>query len=137
MRMLETARAALLTLPAVALMAFGSSPAWSHEGGLGNAVMWQACASSKINDPCSFQNVDHDTYRGTCQSMADHMVCVRNQPIERGSNLEFAHVHAGQPQPGAGSSAKGWKFGAFALLVGGLSLFLLFRGRGRREKGAI
>jgi hypothetical protein len=66
--------------------------AWAHEGGLGNEVMWRACDGRQIDDACSFESVDHDVFRGTCQSMSKALVCVRNEPIERAANPTRSHV---------------------------------------------
>ena len=99
-----------------------ASTAQAHQGGLGNAVMWQACEGRKVDESCVFQSLDHDVFRGSCQAMASALMCVRNQPIERAAN--GSHSHAA---PGADGSAPDstpmaarrppWRVGGLALLA--------------------
>lgn len=83
--------------------------------------MWQACEAKKTNDPCSFENLDHDVYRGTCQSMSNALVCVRNQPIEYAPGSPHALEQAQKNQSAPSSVADGWLWavGSVVLLVGG------------------
>ena len=106
--------------------------AQAHEGGFGNEVMWQACEAKKINDPCAFENLDHDAYRGTCQSMSNALVCVRNQPIEYAPGSPHALEQAQKNQSALSNVANGWPWavGSLVLLMGGLVVFKTRRSRG-------
>ena len=117
-------RAALEALLVCVALLSATGAAWAHEGGLGNQVMWTACEGRSVDDLCSFQSLDHDVFRGSCQAMSNAMVCVRNQPIERAAGS--SHVHAPEPGPGAsGGVGRGltWTLGAFALFAGALAYF--------------
>lgn len=118
-----------------------TGPAHAHEGGLGNAVMWHACDGRQIDQPCVFQSLEHDVFRGSCQSMSNALVCVRNQPIEWAAN--GAHHHAHDPAPSAtpGVTTDGWPWlsSALAWLVGGLGIGLslgLARAKIKRKTAA-
>ncbi len=50
-----------------------------------NEAPWLACEQRQLGNACSYTNSSHDLYRGTCQSMQEHLFCVRNQPIEKAS----------------------------------------------------
>ncbi len=120
-------KALLQGLPAMALLALPIGGSWAHEGGFGNEVMWHACENKQVDDQCAFQNSDHDIYRGSCQSMADHLACVRNQPIERASLVENAHSHDQQAQRSANGNWLGWLAGTLAVLIVGSGLFIWSR----------
>lgn len=98
-----------------------SNTAHAHEGSLGNEVMWQACDNHKINADCWFQSIDHDIFRGTCQSMSNALVCVRNQPIQRATNWSDSHQH--EPQSDSTKLVRWLVAAFFVLLVGGLIIF--------------
>lgn len=53
----------------------------AHQGTL-NQLPWMACEDKNLNDSCVFYNASEDVYRGTCQSMSEVLMCVRNQQIE-------------------------------------------------------
>jgi hypothetical protein len=57
------------------------SAALAHAGH-GLPVAWEACGTRTLGASCSYENEAHDTFRGTCRSMSDAFVCVRNRPIE-------------------------------------------------------
>ena len=97
------------------------SHVFAHEGGFGNEVMWAACEAKKIDDQCSFQSLDHDIFRGTCQSMSNSLVCVRNQPIEHTAFV--THIHEPEPAPALViiNNNNIW----WAWLAGGIALILL------------
>ena len=87
--------------------------------------MWRVCQGREIGEPCVFQSLDHDVFRGSCQSMSNALVCVRNQPIEPASN--WTHSHALDPAPAVTPLAAGgwpWLAGGLALLACGLGLVL-------------
>ncbi|MBK6488463.1 MAG: hypothetical protein IPF98_16790 [Gemmatimonadetes bacterium] len=121
-RVLRAARVALDIVPALVLLALGSSPALAHEGALGNEVMWKVCENRKRNDVCAFRNADHDTSRGSCQSVAEHLVCVRNQPIERAAADSHTHAHDETVPSSTDESGYGWVLGVFSLVVGGVAV---------------
>lgn len=104
--------------------------AQAHEGGHGNEIMWKACDAQKINDRCSFENLNHDVYRGTCQSISKAMVCVRNQPIDYAVGAPGAPediLSPGTPDvardAGHASNRWPWMLGYVVLIVGALTLF--------------
>ena len=68
----------------IATLGLGT-PAHAHEGAIGHETMWRACSIRQINDGCSFKDTNRNVYRGTCQEMVEHLVCVRNKPIEYAS----------------------------------------------------
>lgn len=115
-----------LLVGVVLLSATGTARA--HEGGLGNQLMWSVCDVRKVDDHCSFESADHDVFRGSCQSMSNALVCVRNQPIERA--VGSPHIDVSEQGRGATRSlGRGWAWmaGSSALLVGGLAYFTLRR----------
>lgn len=115
-RALLIAQSALQTLPVlVLLLIIGSTPVFAHEGAIGNEVMWRACEDRSLNDRCAFRNADHDTYRGSCQSMAGHLVCVRNQPVERAGAADAGHAHVASQQAGIAASEYDWLLGLLAM----------------------
>ena len=57
----------------------------AHEGHADEAP-WRACDEKVTADPCAYENDAGDIYRGTCRMMSDHLICVRNQPIEKNHN---------------------------------------------------
>jgi hypothetical protein len=59
-----------------------SGAAWAHQGHLSD-VAWRACDGESLGAACDFEDSSHAIYRGTCRSMSDDLVCVRNRPIER------------------------------------------------------
>lgn len=109
---------------AATLLVAGAGSAKAHDGSLGNEVMWEACDTRQIDEPCTFLNDVHDTYRGTCQQMADDLVCVRNQPIEYASTQIHEHeAAAATPVPKAGNPSVLMSVGIALLLAGVLLLF--------------
>lgn len=62
------------------------SPSFAHEGH-GSKEPWDACATTKIHDQCSFSNADGDIYQGTCKKFNDALMCVRNRPIIRAKKV--------------------------------------------------
>lgn len=58
------------------------SSALAHAGH-GSPLAWEACDTRTLGELCSYESAAHDTFRGTCRSMSDALVCVRNRPIER------------------------------------------------------
>jgi hypothetical protein len=62
----------------VALVLAGS--AFAHEGHF-RSIAWDACASNELGQACSFDD-GVNVSRGTCRSMSDALVCVRNKPLE-------------------------------------------------------
>ncbi len=126
-------RAEQLALLAGLLLGSVGGSAAAHEGGLGNEAMWNACEARAVDDGCSFRNHDLDLFRGTCQSMANALVCVRNQPIERA--VAPSHTHqAGRQSAAVRLTTREW-FGigsCVVLLAGGLALFDIGRRSARR-----
>ncbi len=59
--------------------------------------MWSACDGLTLGAPCSFENATHDTYRGSCRSISEALVCVRNQPIERAAAVGPTQFATGAP----------------------------------------
>ena len=59
-----------------------SPPLLAHSGH-SSAKAWSVCHDKQISQSCSYTNKSKDVYRGTCQSMSDQLMCVRNQPIEK------------------------------------------------------
>jgi len=55
---------------------------WAHSS-TASHVAWQACDTKTVSARCSFKNSNGDQYRGSCQSVSDSLMCVRNQPIEK------------------------------------------------------
>lgn len=106
--------------------------AGAHEGGHGNEIMWSACDNRKINEHCSFENLDHGVYRGTCQSIAHAMVCVRNQPIDYASTAtltpEYGHHLSNTNLEAREAEHRDWRWpwvlGCFAVaFIAALTLF--------------
>jgi len=118
---------------AATLLVAGSGSAWAHDGSLGNEIMWQACDSRQIDDPCAFRNDVQDIYRGTCQQMADNLVCVRNQPIEYAATQTHSHDAAVTAPLAKVNNRSRWILAGSALLLGGA--LLVFELTARRRVG--
>ena len=58
----------------------GGGVAWAHEGHL-TSIAWDVCARSTLGENCQFDD-GVNVSRGTCRSMSDALVCVRNKPLE-------------------------------------------------------
>lgn len=71
----------LATLPAFALTCLLTPVAGAHDSHTDDA-MFRACDGKQLGTECSFENAHHDVFRGSCRSMSDTLVCVRNRPIE-------------------------------------------------------
>lgn len=64
----------------------------AHQGSL-NQLPWVACEDKVLNDACEFYNSNEDKFRGTCQSISEVLMCVRNQPIEYATDRQGEHTH--------------------------------------------
>lgn len=64
----------------LAVLPFGTLSA--HSGAANNAA-WDACDNKPRSTACEYTGFHGEQYRGTCQLIAEHMMCVRNQPIEK------------------------------------------------------
>jgi hypothetical protein len=92
-------RIALFCMVIASFTLLAHNPAFAHAGNLDQAP-WHACEGLSLSAACSFENAAHDTHRGTCRSIADSLLCVRNQPIEHASGgpvpaLETARSSSG------------------------------------------
>lgn len=54
----------------------------AHSGPL-NKVAIQACGEKQKSQSCQYQDGHNNLYIGSCQYMADDLMCVRNQPIKK------------------------------------------------------
>jgi hypothetical protein len=52
-----------------------------HEGHA-NVRAVTACPEKQLADSCSYILSENKLHKGTCRSMAEKLMCVRNQPIE-------------------------------------------------------
>lgn len=43
----------------------------------------EACEAATLADACEYTDHDENVFRGSCRSMSDTLLCVRNRPIER------------------------------------------------------
>lgn len=68
-------RLSLISILCVSIAAHG------HEGHA-NPKSVEACIEREIASPCSYVMNENLLYKGTCRSIAEKMMCVRNQPIE-------------------------------------------------------
>ena len=73
-------RKALMLLASSALF-FTLGQANAHSGPL-NELAIKACAIKEKSQMCQYEGGHNDLYIGTCQYMADQLMCVRNQPIQ-------------------------------------------------------
>lgn len=115
-------------------LVIGSAAA--HEGAHGNEEMWRVCEGKQFDNSCSFQNRSGDISRGSCQSMANHLVCVRNQPIERSSFADQMpkSYEKSEPERADGKcSSLGWVIASLAGLVGATILAVRFGKRQHRK----
>jgi hypothetical protein len=78
-----TARQLLTAALAVAMVLLGT-PVRAHDGHH-SPVPWQACEDKQLDEPCEYRNTAGDLYRGSCREMQQQLLCVRNQPIVKGS----------------------------------------------------
>ena len=68
------------TIVLTALLASGYSTSHAHQISTEH-VGWQACQANERNDPCSYV-LGNARYTGSCQSLNDQLMCVRQKPIE-------------------------------------------------------
>ncbi|MFT2089762.1 hypothetical protein [Paraglaciecola sp. 2405UD69-4] len=70
--------------------------AYAHSGPL-NELAIKACVQKQRSKACRYQGVHNDLYIGTCQHMAESLLCVRNQPIQQldtsNKNTKPDHSH--------------------------------------------
>lgn len=70
--------------------------ALAHAGSL-NKVAVKACTAKQKSQTCEYVGDHNDLYIGSCQYMADNLLCVRNQPIQQikqttsSSNVQHTH----------------------------------------------
>jgi hypothetical protein len=64
-----------------------SFAALSHAGH-GTQAPWQACEEKKLNQSCDYINHNQKAI-GTCQSMNEVLMCVRNRPLQPLTNEEI------------------------------------------------
>ncbi|MBB1350231.1 MULTISPECIES: hypothetical protein [unclassified Pseudoalteromonas] len=57
----------------------------AHAGPL-NGVAVKACADKVKSQSCKYEGGHNDLYIGSCQYMADDLMCVRSQPIQKIDN---------------------------------------------------
>ncbi len=57
-----------------------ASTVLAHEGHF-TGVAWDACAHRALGDVCSFED-EVNVLHGSCRSISDALVCVRNRPLE-------------------------------------------------------
>jgi hypothetical protein len=58
-----------------------AAPAWAHDGHTDRAP-WDACNDHALSEACAWQDAAHRSYDGTCRSVADALICVRQRPVE-------------------------------------------------------
>lgn len=113
---------ALLAL-ALALPATASA----HAGHVDPAP-WAACEHEDLGASCAWEDSARSLYRGTCRSMSDALVCVRNQPIVRAeARADHGHSHPAPVTP----LQLGGGLAVAVALVGGV-LGAATRGEGAR-----
>lgn len=96
---------------AVVLLASASRPALAHSGHTDRAP-WDACSGRSLGERCAWDDAAHDLHVGTCRSVAQSLVCVRNKPVISAAQTQASPRGEGPKSPrGAGSAA-------LALLVG-------------------
>lgn len=61
---------------------FSTTGVNAHSGSVTNAA-WDACHSKSLSTACEYTGFHDERYRGTCQAMSGHLMCVRNQPVEK------------------------------------------------------
>ena len=115
------------TLPAfVVLVVLTDREAFAHEGH-SSPEPWTVCAQKELGQACSWENEAHDLHRGTCRSIGDQLVCVRNRPIE------LARAESQQPAP-PGGPATGCESAPFTVLVAAVLLAIAVAyANGRRK----
>ncbi|MGO2012470.1 MAG: hypothetical protein ACTJH9_11080 [Pseudoalteromonas sp.] len=78
-------------LASTALFMTGFS--YAHSNSL-NEVAVKACHEKVKSQSCSYDGGHNDLYIGSCQYMADDLLCVRNQPIKKiDSTKKTDHQH--------------------------------------------
>ncbi|WP_426370073.1 hypothetical protein [Pseudocolwellia sp. HL-MZ7] len=88
-----------LTLLACSALFFTLGQANAHSGPL-NEIAVKACTSKEKSQMCQYEGGHNDLYLGTCQYMADELMCVRNQPIqlikpvEEKDKTQHTHQHS-------------------------------------------
>ncbi len=70
-----------ITLLTTSVLCFLMGYANAHSGPL-NELAIKACAIKEKSQMCRYEGGHNDLYIGTCQYMADQLMCVRNQPIK-------------------------------------------------------
>jgi hypothetical protein len=82
-----------------------ASDALAHSGPL-NSLALKACEAKKRSSACQYEGVHNDLYIGTCQYMAEALMCVRNKPIQiidnDNSEEKATHTHSEKKQTSNG-----------------------------------
>lgn len=47
-----------------------------------SGLAWEACEDKAKSTACKYRGAHNELYKGSCQIMSGHLMCVRNQPIE-------------------------------------------------------
>jgi hypothetical protein len=58
-------------------------PLASAHQGHSDRAPWEACDDRALGSPCHWENEAHALHIGTCRSVADALVCVRQRPVVR------------------------------------------------------
>ncbi|MEM9454295.1 MAG: hypothetical protein AAGF11_08960 [Myxococcota bacterium] len=96
--------------------------AWGHRGH-SNPAPWDACVEHTLGESCQWNDAHGAAYRGTCRSMSEHLLCVRNQPIEPAAPALVSEPGPSSPEPEPHPHPRplvgGWLWAAaLGLLVG-------------------
>ncbi len=114
-------------------------PLASAHQGHSDRAPWEACDDRALGAPCHWENEAHALHIGTCRSVADALVCVRQRPIVRvePSRPDGAPVGAagapGSGRPAFTFSEARW-IGSAAAALGVIVLGLVAR-RARHGRG--
>jgi hypothetical protein len=71
-----------LTLILLLAISVFTNTVLAHSGHI-NQAAWDVCEDRQVSMSCEYADREKNIYRGTCQLMSEHRICVRNEPIEK------------------------------------------------------
>lgn len=84
----------LLILLCVSTFSLISTASYSHNG-QPNLLPWHACEEKALDNECSYKT-STKIYNGSCRSINNALMCVRNQPLIYINKTEDGQTHANE-----------------------------------------
>ncbi|GAB2676986.1 hypothetical protein [Aliiglaciecola aliphaticivorans] len=74
----------------ITLLTFNS---FAHQGHIDDTALL-ACTDKQKSDPCGYVASNLKLHKGSCQQFNQHLICVRNQPLEPLSHEKLAKLRS-------------------------------------------